>query len=324
MSEAETKSEKGPFGSVAVFVIGGFIGLVALVYATALLKKPPQGPVQELPHAVVMVEFETLGNSAVRSSLIKLQQDLEALGLATMGPRDYPILVPGGELPTPKALESLTEEDYVLAEPWLRAGGWLVPRIYGPDLDSAVIRLAPKDRGPFPSGTATRILKLLEEFEATSGAANTTAVYSRALGLDEEAARSKINVDFGVQTANVRLIASEEGKLWDEGLLKQIHSAVPTNPRVRSATTFVNFALYATAVMRKIENPEPDMIEWGSVRTLAHLSGGTGLVSKDGKMAWLEVATDAEGEANLSITTAMAAPLPAPPGVRVDVPRKRK
>ena len=53
--------------------------------------------------------------------------------------------------------------DFALAKPWLHAGGWLVPRVYSPDLTSAVIRLAPKDRGPFPSGTATRVLEVLEK-----------------------------------------------------------------------------------------------------------------------------------------------------------------
>ena len=110
MSEAENAPEKSPFGPVAVFVVGGFLGLVALVYLTTLIKKPPQGRIQELPHAAVMLEFNEL-DSVTRQALVKLQDDLEALGLAAQGPKNFPLLVPGGELPTPVGLATITDAD---------------------------------------------------------------------------------------------------------------------------------------------------------------------------------------------------------------------
>ncbi|MCA8923225.1 MAG: hypothetical protein KDD82_15525 [Planctomycetes bacterium] len=319
MSEAENAPEKSPFGPVAVFVVGGFLGLVALVYLTTLIKKPPQGRIQELPHAAVMLEFNEL-DSVTRQALVKLQDDLEALGLAAQGPKNFPLLVPGGELPTPVGLATITDADFALAKPWLHAGGWLVPRVYSPDLTSAVIRLAPKDRGPFPSGTATRVLEVLEKHKH----AGPLTVYSRALGLEEEAARSKINVTFGVQTANVRLLSEKEGELWKQDVQKSLHEGIAKNPRVRSATTFMSFALYVTGVILQIDNPTLEQVNWTAARTVGQLSGSSGLVSKNGKMAWLEVTTDAEGEANLEITILMASNLPTISDVRVDVPRKRK
>ena len=75
--------------------------------------------------------------------------------------------------------------------------------------------------------------------------------------------------------------------------------------------------------MTQIDNPSADQVDWHKVRMVDQFAGGSGLISDNGKLAWVEVTTDAEGEGNLEVTRLVASSLPSIPHVKIDVPRKR-
>lgn len=302
------RPSEGPFAGVVGTAIGGVLGMVVLVLVVSLLERTPPKEWEELPHAVILVEqAQDLTNGAARANLARWQQELIASGLLVQGPLDYPILVPKerGKIPEAKRLDQLTDQEMIDARPYLASGGWLVGKLYSADLRRAVFRLAPPGQGTFPPGTRETLEKLLDGVRADG---QTKAwIYSRALGLEDDEARSVINVEHGVQTAHVRLI-SNEGRLRDAAPHAKVHEAVealrtttPGGARIRSATSMASFAQYAAAVRFHEVGVEMRITDLPWAIGLAKSVGMPVSVSDDGKHAILEVMTDAEGADNLQV-----------------------
>lgn len=326
---AETGTESHPALGMFGYGIGGFLGLLILVGLAAVLEGENGNSgkaVEELPHAVILLELEDLRDYNTRTSLVEMQQELAATGLAVIGPLNFPILVPGdhfGDAPKAFQLNHISEQDYDNALPYFEAGKWLIPRIFSPDLREAVIRLAPPGRGAFPSGSALKIQAIIEKYLAHFPS---IMVYSRALGLEDEAARNRINLHFGVQSANILIKAQEEGYLFQDAIVAQIEAAADglTDQAVRSATTTGSYVTYAWCVQNHsmtagINNQTPvqAILEQGRKWNIPLL------VDKTGKEGWVEVYTEAEGAANAELCYFLAANYPMIEGVGWKVPRKR-
>ena len=310
--EPSQSPSTGPFASVVGTVVGGVLGLIVLVLLVSLLEKTPTGPVEELPHAVVMVEIEAgiLSHWITRRELGALQRRLEATKLSVSGPLDYPILVPSdkpGAPPVARPVDEISDLELQQAQAYLASGGWLVPRVYSESLQQVVFRIAPPGRGAFPSGTLSSLRQGCEAFQAQIQGAN-VFIYSRALGAEDDAARSRINISFGVQTAPVS-VRSMEGRLWDPQVYGPIVEALGKlrDPRIRSVATFASWVTYVGAVTS--QDPalgyEPTFFQ-ASRRLAEHLKLPA-FLDPEGKNGVIDVTTEAEGKANLEVANMVAA-----------------
>lgn len=293
----------GPFAGVVGTVIGGVLGMLLLVLVVSLLERPPQGGEhQELPHAVIVVEFSgDLSQALARKQTADLQRGLVATGLAVQGLLDYPILVPGdrpGDMPTPKRLDEITDAEWAQAWPYLASGGWIIPKLLSSDAKRVVFRLAPPGRGIFPPGSRDQLDKVLADMRPVAK----VWIYSRALGLEDEEARSVINASFGVQTAHVTL-RSDSGNLTRASTHAKVHQIVGklTTTRIRSATTMGNFAVYLASARSHEKSPDMAIVDLPAALALAKELKMPNSVFDGGKRAVMEVMTDAEGEANLDV-----------------------
>jgi len=285
------------------YILGGILGLLALLGLSKLLTTPPEGPIQELPHLAVLIQLDgSLADAEVRRELVALHRELEdELDLAVQGPADFAILVPGperGDRPEVVPLEELTDAQWEAARPYVERSGWFVDRVYTAALDEVLFRIAPK-RGPFLGGTGGEVDAILER-RAGLGRAFT---YSRALGWEDEEARAAINLRFGVQTAHVLGRSTQDLNGWEHlAPLRSLFDVPERNERIRSLVLPLHFAHYALAVLRHEPDLDLDAVRgapWGLVAELAAAADMPRLVSEDGHSIVLEVGTTAEGEANL-------------------------
>jgi hypothetical protein len=322
------QDEQHPAMGMMAYVAGGVIGLVVLVGLAAVLKGegPTSRTVEELPHLAILVSFEDFNDAATRLALAELQRDLVGTGLAVAGPLNYPILVPGeslGDEPTARDLDVITADELGKAMPFMASSKWLVPRVYSGDMREAVLRVAPPGRGHFPSGSATKVRQVLEKHK---GAFNEVMAYSRALGLEDDAARDRINLTFGVQSANVLVVAEQDGFLEQPTIVAQIKGGADAlkSPLVRSKVTTGSFVEYYMAVMT--QNTAINLANAPTKAILAQAAEWNVpvLLSGDGKQAWVEVYTEAEGKDNADLCYYVAANLKRVEGARYRALRKRK
>lgn len=328
-TEAASASSPGPFKSVVGTIIGGVLGLVALVAIVSLVEQAPDKKIQELPHAAVLVDLggASLQIDTSRTMLVNLQRRLAATGLTVSGPADYPFLVPAsapGQEPKLMTLAEIHNGEIDQAMPYLSGGGWLVPRVYSPDLRQAIIRLAPPGTsGQFPSGSKEQILEALKPIGTESPGAQAW-VYSRALGLESDEARNRINITFGVQTAPVH-VRSAEGKLWQPESYASVVTELQKlrDPRLRSVTSFGSWAMYVSGVLSHNPNvPQLDDSVWSKAVQLAKAGNLPAMISPDGKSGVIDVTTEAEGKDNLDIANLVAAHAQSD-GLNAYVPRDR-
>lgn len=334
MSQASQEQQQqpatGPFASVVGTVIGGVLGLLVLVLFVSLMEQEPKKYVEELPHAAVMIDLGDipLNSPLARVQLVAFQRAIAAAGLSVSGPASYPILVPGkerGAPPTAKGLEQLDQEEAERAYQYLDAGGWLVPRVYSPDRRQVMFRVAPPGQGGFPSGTRDALLRLAKDLEVGDKLPGCKVwIYSRALGLEDDEARNKVNVTFGVQTAPITL-RSPQGLLDDGSIYLKLEPQLAKlrDPRLRSHATLGSWVTYAGAV--SLQNPKLSLesAPWGPMLELGKKVGIPAFVDAEGKTAVIDVATEAEGEANLEIANLVAAHAGVEE-VSAVVPRKRQ
>jgi hypothetical protein len=308
-----------PMGSVAAYVAGGVIGLLILLgLANAFKKEPAKGPIEELPHLAIMVEFEDLSEPALRSGLLALQRDIGALNLASSGPANYPILVPGaspGDAPIPRTLDELSADELTKAAPYLAVGGWLVPRVFAPDLKSAVIRVGPPGQGNFPSGTREEIGKIIERYAHLGK----ISAYSQALGMNDEADRARINLVFGVQTVNLFVRSTSgpvDGPEQLKGMLVSVEglqsTPIASRHLVRSVTSPGTWVLYAGTVQTQAPI-DTAVFDLGAIDGYYQLGKKLKVplnLSQSGQVGIIEVTTEAEGAANLDLAYEVAGNLP--------------
>jgi hypothetical protein len=312
------------------YLLGAGLGLVVLLGLSKLLTSPPARLVDELPHLSVLVELQQpLQRPDVRAALARLQRELIGLDLGVVGPLNYPVLLPPsvpGEQPSAKDFDQLAEAEFDAAAKYFGVGGYLVPRVYSPDLKQVVVRAAPSgSRGRFASGTDLRVRELCERFEKEG--LIRPLPYSYALSMTDEQVREKTNVHFGVQTAIVEA-QSRSAKIAGSPLTQQqIYTALQQfkgNPRVRAMSTEATFVHYGTAVATHMpDTPATANLGWQQFLPLARTLKLPPLVSPDGSVAFIEVTTDAEGEANRTLCYAVASAMPISDDVTFFVRRVR-
>jgi hypothetical protein len=289
--------------SLVGYGIGVGLGLAVLWLASVLLTPSPNRFIDELPHLAVMAEFDTLRLPEVRQQLATLERELQKLGLETDGPLENPILVPGkeaGDMPTSEPINVLTVDQFDRARDYLEVGNWLIPRVYGPDIQSAIIRCAPKGHVGFAPGLEEKVRHVLAMAEFSK---LRLCAYSHALRLEDQEARKRINVVFGVQT--VFPIAYAATKVADNadfqahllGALQDWQKA--TKRPVRSVACEGSYLLYAGAV--RVHNSTfkaehvadvdaPGLLELGHRLNMGNWT------ATDGQHTQIEITTEAEGE----------------------------
>jgi hypothetical protein len=321
MGKGKTKAEApaptappSTLKSIVGYLIGAGLGLLILLVVSRLLTQPPSRVVDELPHLAIMAEFDDLADAQVRKELCDLHRALTKLDLAVSGPLNYPILVPskGDADATLHDLDALTPEELQAAAPYFPAGGWLVPRVYSSDLKSCVLRAAPAARtSGFTRDTRARVDELLSSPDYSH--LRLTA-YSHALELDDPEARAKINLTFGVQTAIVE-VRLDDGSAAEtdvqKGLLRAV-GEIRADKRVRSATAWGSFVVYVGAVNSLKPNATIDDLSgraWTEATTLSRSGNLPPLTTSDGRIAFVEATTDAEGPENRSLCFLMKSEL---------------
>lgn len=316
--------------SLLGYVLGAGLGLVVLLGLSKLLTSPPARLVDELPHLTVLVDIlRPLGDQEVRSALVRLQRELIALDLSVVGPLNYPVLVPpavAGQEPIAKDLDQLSLDELGQATPYWGVGGYLVPRVFSSDHQTAILRAAPAGaRGRFPSGTDVRVRELCERFEKEG--LLRPRPYSYALSLLDEETKARTNVVFGVQTAIVEA-QSPAKKLAGSALVQQqIYTELQqfkSNPRVRTITSEGTFVHYATAVtIRMADTPATAALAWDRFMPLARKLKLPALSATDGTISFIEVTTDAEGPDNRTLCYSVASALQPTENVSYYVRRVR-
>lgn len=305
MSKTKDEAPKAPAPpslakSIAGYVIGAGLGLVALFVLSTLLRGAPASQ-DELPHLAVLVHApgpDGFADPAARRALSKLHKDLVALGdLNVLGPNDYPV-VSAGATPRVLALDSLTKDELLGCAPYFAAGNYLT-RVLSPDLRYAVLRAAPRS-GPFARGTAGRVEALLDEVTG-EGLLRATA-YSQALQLAGDAdVKATLNLYFGVQTVVVHFVPKDKGGAAKLDSILEVHKAARAfeRPSVRSVSTEATFLHYAVAVQSG--DPKlaaiPEHLGADKLQPLLLLGRAAkvpGYVSQDGSWAVVELATEAE------------------------------
>lgn len=299
-----------------VFAIAVIVGL----YALARLRTDPPGP-KELPLASILVEYDAMDQDArlrVDDIESKLSQTLDCFG-----PCEQKYLVPGaspGVLPTVRTLKQISQEDWDKAWPYFTGGDWLVPRVFGIDGKTCVIRVAPRNgERQFPPGSGELIASTVKEALNNHGLKG-ARIYSSALGLGGQAERDALNVTFGASTAWVKISRGPQAKQNNIGwlsvdgqkLLEKIKPGFAPNSHIRSVVTPVSWLKYFESVRGvkptdvKVPAELPviqQAFTFGQVnQVIPHLDQG-------GDVALVAVTTDLEGTQNLELYYYMASVL---------------
>ncbi|HBP19296.1 MAG TPA: hypothetical protein DEA08_16090 [Planctomycetes bacterium] len=297
----------------AGYLLGGILGLGVLFLLWQGTTVTKSGPRHELPHLAILAEFDDLVDPATRADLVRFHRELiKAVGegMEVQGPLNAPIILPlknGGLLA--QDLDQVSEQEMELSKPYFAAGGWLVPRLYDPELKSAIFRAGPLRTLRFPAGTREKVEELLQSFADSK--LRLTA-YSHDLRLNSPEARTKINEVFGVQVANTVARVAEQTTFKDAttllNLYKQTHK-LTNQGRVRSVTTLGSFWIYALSIRSQKIHEDDVMIgpaEANLMNELTKQANIPPLVDKEGRRAMVQVTTDAEGEENLKACHWMA------------------
>ncbi len=298
--EAEAKADEG---GVLGYLIGAGLGLVLLFVLGRLLAQPPSGPIDELPHLVVLAEVDDLADGATRQALCDLQRELVKLELAVSGPLSRPVVLKTGAGLVAKDLDRLTPEELEAARPFFGIGGWIVPGLLSPDLKLAVLRASPRTRSDFLPRTRAALDDLLRQPRFAGLRAR---AYSHALGLDGDAElRARINLHFGVQTVVVNAVNTNQSPDGTyHRFIAAVHLAAAKereHERVRSITSQGSFLHYAAAVgvgRVDVEAEALRSLDLGPLLDLAARANVPSLASADKKIQAIEFGTDAEGQAN--------------------------
>ena len=291
----------------AGYLLGGILGLGVLFLLWQGTTQTSSGPRKELPHLAIMAEFEDLTDPATRSDLVRFHRELiETLGegMEVQGPLNAPIVVPlksGGLLA--QDLDQVSVDDMQRSKPYMVAGGWLVPRLYDPELKSAIFRAGPLRTLRFPAGAREKVDELLERFK---GSTLSLTAYSHDLRMNSPEARTKINEVFGVQVANTVAVVAEQTTFKDATTLLKLYSQtnkLANQGRLRSVTTFGSFWIYALSVRSQKVHEDDVMIGPEEAKLMNDLSAQANippLIDKSGRRAMVQATTDAEGEDNLN------------------------
>ena len=229
----------------AGYVLGGILGLGVLFLLWQGTTQTTSGPRKELPHLAIMAEFADIVDPATRADLVRFHRELIKImgeGMEVQGPLNAPIVVPlkGGGL-LAQDLDQVSEQEIELSKPYFVAGGWLVPRLYDPELKSAIFRAGPLRTLRFPAGTREKVDELLKSFADSK---LTLTAYSHDLRMNSPEARTKINEVFGVQVANTVARVAEQTTFKDATTLLKLYKQTNkmTNQRdLRSVTTLGSF-----------------------------------------------------------------------------------
>ena len=298
---AEPSSSPG-FGA---YVIGGVVGLLLLAVLWEGFSSPAKAPSAEFAHLVVLAEFADLEDQAVRADLARLQDQLKTLtepAAEVLGPTSYPILLPGageGDAPRALSLAALTKAEAQEAIPYLRASKWWSPRIFGAELKSACFRVGPALGNRFPAGSRARLEEILDSFKDSSLA---LSAYSHDLRFQEPAARTKINVEFGVQTASaVGTLQAGKSCLTEPSLMFGLQGSLKAveHPQLRAVVSLADFWRYVLAVRGKSPALISTQITEEERLALIQLTkecGAGSYVSADGAQAFVFVSTSAEDQ----------------------------
>ncbi len=261
-----------------------------------------------------MVEFSDLGSTATRKAIAELQAALLTTGQDVFGPSNYPILLPARtaeDLPVPHNMQDLTPKQWKEASVFFNTSGWLVPRIYALDQKSCVFRMFPKKSARFGPQIKKKVEAVLAQFKSSF---DKVWRYSYDMGLTDQEHLSAINVNFGVQTANVIVVAKDR-KLNDFARLEKISEKLfgYTDPRIRSKATMADFYHYMLAVQVGTNQPFPKIAFLGprakEIKALVEKCNMPSIVRSDGSTAVVLVSTDAEGQDNLDLCYNLAADL---------------
>ena len=297
----------------AGYLLGGVLGLGILFLLWQGTTQTATGPRHELPHLAIMAEFDDLVDPGTRADLVRFHRELiKAVGegMEVQGPLNAPIVLPlkGGGL-LAQDLDQVSEQEMELSKPYFVAGGWLVPRLYSPDLKSAVFRAGPLRSLRFPAGTREKVDELLKSFADSK--LRLTA-YSHDLRMNSPEARTKINEVFGVQVANTVAVVAEQTTFKDATTLLTLYkqtNKMTNQGRIRSVTTLGSFWIYALSVRSQKIHEENVMIGPDEAKVMNELTGQANippLVDKKGRRAMVQATTDAEGEDNLNACHYMA------------------
>ncbi|MGE0708178.1 MAG: hypothetical protein AB7N76_00930 [Planctomycetota bacterium] len=320
---AEAAAAAPQQGGLLGYLIGGALGLAVLF----LLWRGTAGSAtheqrKELAHLAVMAEFDDLSDTQTRADLARFQRELLArLKGEVFGPLNAPILVPAPrDTMIPRDVDQLTPEELRVAAKTMASGGWLVPRLYSPDLRSAVFRVGPSRGGNFAAGDREKLEDLLKAF---AGSKLRLSAYSHDLRVGDGAAKAKINAVFGVQTANaIAVVSNKPG--FDEDTIKVMElyrkgrDHLVGHKTVRSITSLGNFWVYALAAHKGEPSQDAAQIAEPERRWLKDMERACRfppMVDATGMRAWVMVTTSAEAgtdPSNLTTSFDVAANVSGP------------
>lgn len=316
MKSTQTAAPAAPTASlvrsVGGYALGGLLGLGLLLVVSRSLNAPPAAaPAAESPLLSVLAEFDDLARPEVRAQLCELHRALAKLDVVVTGPLDYPIMLPpaGGKPARLSDLDRLTPEELAAARPYFQVGGWLSPRVYSPELTSAVLRVRPRvgQRGFSPSAR----LQLETLLASSTYGALRLSAYSRVLRLEDAAARERINRAHGVQTTSVQVSVPAKAALAPEFQKKLLALRESlAHPRVRSLATGGAFVHYAAAVEAQAPDLAADKISastWARLSKVGEDARVPSFVSPAGDLVYLAATTDAEGAENLALAEELRA-----------------